>query len=305
MNWQGLCLLLCISISSKFCFAQTVLGELEMEDYAHSSKFRCDSYMLTVKTEYRSEPGHVDSCFGSEEFVKLVSKEDDLLWMRARRNAQPFQIPENGQYTWDAIPGQWCRLNLGKQVFGIQEHFSNDRDLFHFESMGSVDPGSLVFPEPFDAPFLTSGKRSRYTPSSILSLFSTKLKCIEANQNSNVVVSKWSYMNGSDVLWEVQSEDGYPVVVRLMQYSKPVMDSVPLGKPLGFIAENKIDWQEDDHGKYPKRVTSSQTSGLPLAEGRVTLIELYFKLDVENDAFRAELAKVKRRLEEIQKRNSK
>ncbi len=63
--------------------------------------------------------------------------------------------------------------------------------------------------------------------------------------------------------------------------------------------------QEDDHGKYPKRVTSSQTSGLPLAEGRVTLIELYFKLDVENDAFRAELAKVKRRLEEIQKRNSK
>ncbi len=117
--------------------------------------------------------------------------------------------------------------------------------------------------------------------------------------------SKWSYSNGSDALWELESEDGYPSLVKWATYSQPIADSVPVGKPRGFTTYNKIEWQEDDYGKYPKRLSSSQVVSGTVVDGLPLLLDAEFKLDVNNKVFRDELAKVKKRLVELQNRKLK
>jgi hypothetical protein len=77
------------------------------------------------------------------------------------------------------------------------------------------------------------------------------------------------------------------------------MDAVPDSKPVGFVTFNRIEWQEDEFGKYPKRILSSQTEGLPLDQGLAVVVEAEFKLNVDDNKYEQELARVKKRLQEL------
>lgn len=297
MVWRTIVLIGTLLISQAYLFAQEELGGFEVQEYIRSSKLRCDDYMLTVKTEFRSEPGAQASCAGTEEFVELVSKDDGLVWRRARREAQPYEAQDEG-YLCLAFPRQWCRLDSGKDIYGMSADLNNsNKDPFKFGPAKSVDPECLVFPELFEWPFLRPSYRGKGIIISTTKLFVDKLKCIDAKQEGGVVVSKWSYMNGSRILWELESEGGYPSIVKIIEYSNPVMGTVPDDKPIEYVTLNKIEWQEDDHGKYPKRVSSTHTIG-----DTVFVLDAEFRLNSNDNAFRSELAKVKQRLQELQNR---
>jgi len=308
MVWRCISFVLICAFFSNLSVAQTALGEIEIEDYLRSSKLKCDSYMLTVKVDFSSEPGHPSSCSGSDEFVELVSKADGLIWRRARRDARVYETPPDGMYPCQSFPRQWCKLVVGKDLFGMAVDLNNaNKDPYQFAPVKSLNPECLVFPELFDSPFCNGSARNNFRPLSMTSRFVSGLTCIDANQQrgGSAVVSKWSYMNGSDTLWELESQGGFPTVVKWMQYSKPVGDSVPVGEPLGFATFNRIEWQDDDYGKYPKKVSSVQLVGGNVADGVSGVVDLEFKLNVDDEPFRNELTKIKKRLEELNNKKAK
>ncbi len=307
MVLRCLCLFLICVVDRSASFAQTALGEIEIDDYLRSSKLKCDSYMLTVKVEFGSEPGHWASCTGSDEFVELVSKVDGLTWRRAHRDARMYEVPPDNIYPCDSFRRQWCQLVQGTDVYGMPVDLNNtNRDPFLFAALKSVDPECLVFPELFDSPFTCASSRNEFDTVDISSRFVSSLTCIDAREtDGGAVVSKWSYMNGSDNLWELESIGGFPIVVKWMRFAEPVGSKVPAGKPLGYIAFNKIEWQEDEYGKYPKKVSSIQMFGGSVFDGVAGTVDMEFKLNVDDDAYRNELAKIKKRLAELERESAK
>lgn len=305
MVLRCLCLFLICVVDRSASFAQTALGEIEIDDYLRSSKLKCDSYMLTVKVEFGSEPGHWASCTGSDEFVELVSKVDGLTWRRAHRDARMYEIPPDNGYPCHAFRRQWCQLVRGTDVYGMPVDLNNtNRDPFLFAALKSVDPECLVFPELFDSPFTRSNIRQKSNAIDMASRFASSLTCIDARETEGgAVVSKWSYMNGSDMLWELESIGGFPMVVKWMSFAEPVGDKVPAGKPVRFEVFNKIEWQEDEYGKYPKKVSSIQSIGG--TDGVAGTVDMEFKLNVDDDAYRNELAKIKKRLAELDSKTAK
>jgi hypothetical protein len=298
MIWRCLVFMFSFCVYYPCCFSQEALGEAEIDAYLNSSKLACDSYMLTVKTEFSSEPGRPDSYSGTEEFVELVSKADGIRWVRARRDARPSEVDPNGEYPCIALPRQWCRVEVEDRLYGLNEQ-GVSKDPFHFVQVKTVNSKCLVFPRLFDWPFLNPGTRSLPYRESAASIFQSKYRCISGSEKHGDVVSKWSSMNGSMMMWEVESNDGYPSIVKWVGFSKPVMDAVPDSKPVGFVTFNRIEWQEDEFGKYPKRILSSQTEGLPLDQGLAVVVEAEFKLNVDDNKYEQELARVKKRLQEL------
>jgi|LauGreDrversion4_2_1035121.scaffolds.fasta_scaffold328298_2 hypothetical protein len=298
MSWRCFFFVLSLSVSCRFCLSQEVQGEIEIDDYQNSGKLTCDSYMLTVMTEFSTEPGHPTSGSGIEEFVELVSKPDGIRWRRARRHSQLYEIPPNNEYPCEMISRQWCLLEVGANTYGMTEN-AVEKDPFSFVLLPTVNPGCLAFPPLFDWPFLNPSTRNKNHRESFLSLFQSKLKCISASEKNEKVVSKWSYMNGSSVMWELESNQGYPSIVKCIVFPKPVLDSVPVGKPTGFVTYNKIEWQEDEFGRYPKRVSSSQSQGGSVEESSTMVLEAEFKLNVDDNTYEQELARVKKRLQEL------
>lgn len=302
MIWRYCVFVVVWLILPRFCYGQEELGEVEIEDYLRTSRLRCDNYMMTVKTEFGTELDHPSGCSGTEEFVELFSKDDRIVWRRARRDAKPYEISSDGSYPCLSFSKQWCRLEVNNKIgYGMIEEVGVSRDLFEFVPMKSVAPGCLVFPELIDWPFVNSASRHVLLPETIVSLFTKKLRCIDATEKGGSVVSKWSHMNESGGMWELESEKGYPSVVKWMMYPNPVKDKVPVGNPSGFMAYNKIEWQEDEYGKYPKRINSTYSNTGAKDEG-VTVLEAEFKLNVDDEAFRNELARVKKRLKELEKK---
>jgi hypothetical protein len=190
MAFRCICLVLICALFPSLSFAQTALGEIEIEEYLHSAKLNCDSYMLTAKVEFSTEPGHALSCSGTEEFVELVSKSDGIVWRRAHRDAKPHELTPDDAYPCMSFSRQWCRLNVGKDLFGIAAEWNNaNRDPFQFAMVKSIDPGCLVFPELFDSPFLDGSGRDRTDVGSMASRLATNLTCIHANAKGDAVTS--------------------------------------------------------------------------------------------------------------------
>lgn len=281
--------------------SQIHVAESAMLEYVESSKIDHDNFMITVKTNFSTEPDVAFAHSGFEQYVKLVSKTEDIVWERASR-----KIELAVQY--EAIPDfaksdSWSSLRHRGNLYGLSfGSFRSTELLFAFELLGSHSKGKCFFPSLFSWPFAPAAMRTNSYPEDFASkIFLEATECISAVSKDGLLKSTWVYPQGTGLMWDVAMKNGKPVIVTLFDFDGKIDQSNPNRGKASILSEIRTDWKEDIFGTYPSKIIA--THKLPnsgVETSAFMILEANISVDSQNAPFNEELERIKKRLNALE-----